>query len=198
MRAWQLRWETWAEWNLGLERWSPAFGAGRAGRLSRSHHVLSDSAAKLPRNRYPFPLELEVRERAHADTRHQNLILGKGYRVADVLVQQIVADEPHIHLPCAEPGWIELCLVADLRLQQVVARRRGLGDRRDVVLRERVQQINSRKPVGVTIKHATAQPLRRNAWHVGSVVEGRTHDVILALDAPNAGPDRHHVVLELE
>jgi hypothetical protein len=47
MQAWQHRWETWAGWNLGLERWDFAFGAGQAKRLSRSDHALSDSATKL-------------------------------------------------------------------------------------------------------------------------------------------------------
>src|SRR4051812_13508509 len=86
-------------------------------------------------------LELQIGKRAHADARHQNLVLGVGHRIADVLVQQIVADEADRHFPRAEPGRIELRPVADLRLQQIIARGRRLADRGDIVLRKRVQQV---------------------------------------------------------
>jgi hypothetical protein len=31
MRAWQHRWETWAGWNLGLERWDLLLAQGKPG-----------------------------------------------------------------------------------------------------------------------------------------------------------------------
>jgi hypothetical protein len=31
MRAWQRRWETWAGWNLGLERWDLLLAQGKPG-----------------------------------------------------------------------------------------------------------------------------------------------------------------------
>src|SRR5205823_13003531 len=88
-------------------------------------------------------LELQIGKRAHADARQENLVLGVGHRIADVLVQQVVADEPDRHFPRAEPGWIELRPVADLRLEQIVSWRRRLADRRDVVLRKRMQQVDA-------------------------------------------------------
>src|SRR5437762_14237285 len=64
-------------------------------------------------------LELQIGERAHADAWHQNLVLGVGHRIADVLVQQIVADQSDRHFSRAEPGRNELRPVADLRLLQI-------------------------------------------------------------------------------
>ena len=52
--------------------------------------------------------------------------------------------------------------------------------------------------MGVAIIDAAAEPLRRDARHVGAVGEGRPHDVILSLDAELPGPERQHIVLELE
>src|SRR4051812_23918718 len=68
--------------------------------------------------------KLQVRKGAYADAGHQHFVLGVGDGVSDVLVQQIVADETDRHFACAEPGWIELGLVSDLRLQQIIARGR--------------------------------------------------------------------------
>jgi len=64
--------------------------------------------------------------------------------VPDILIQQVVSDDADHHLAGAEPGRIELCSVADLRLQRVVTFGRRLADRRDIVLREGVQQIDPR------------------------------------------------------
>ena len=41
-------------------------------------------------------LELQIRERPHADTRQQDLIFIVRHRVADILVQQIVPARPTI------------------------------------------------------------------------------------------------------
>src|SRR5687767_11576100 len=66
-------------------------------------------------------LELQVGERPHADARQQDLVLVVRHRIADVLVQQIVADHAHHHFAGAEPARIEFRLVADFRLQQIIA-----------------------------------------------------------------------------
>src|SRR6266545_823397 len=143
-------------------------------------------------------LELQIGKRAHADARHQDLILGVGDVVADVLVQQVVADEADRHLARAEPGWIELRPVADLRLQQIIARGRRLTDRGDIVLREGVQQVDPREPVGIAPEQAATDTHRRNARNVGTVAEGCAHHVELVLDAPDAAVERTDIQLALE
>ena len=143
-------------------------------------------------------LELQIGKRAHADARHENLVLGVGHRIADVLVQQVVADEPDRHFPRAEPGWIELRPVTDLRLQQIIARGRCLADRGDIVLRESVQQVDPRQPVGIAPEQAAADSYRRNARNIGAVAEGRAYHIELVLDAPDAAVERPDVQLALE
>ena len=61
-----------------------------------------------------------------------------------------------------------------------------------------MQQVDAREPVGVAIVDASAKPLRRNARHIGAIGEGGAHDVVLSLDAELSGPQRQHIVLELE
>jgi len=63
--------------------------------------------------------------------------------VADVVVEQVVADDADGDL--FDPGWIVLQLpgVADLDLEQVVAGGRRLADDGDVVLREGMQQADA-------------------------------------------------------
>src|SRR3954470_11598616 len=143
-------------------------------------------------------LELQIGERAHADAWHQNLVLGVRHRIADVLVQQIVADEADRHFPRAEPGRIELRPVADLRLQQIIARGRRLADRGDIVLREGVQQVDPRQPVGIAPEQAAAHTYRRDARNVGAVAEGCAYDIELVLDAPDAAIERPDIQLALE
>jgi hypothetical protein len=101
-------------------------------------------------------LELQIGERAHAEARHENLVLGVGHRIADVLVQQVVADQSDCDFPRTEPGWIELRPVANLCLQQIITRGRRLADRSDIVLREGVQQVDPRQPIGIAPEQTTA------------------------------------------
>src|SRR5882672_7475382 len=117
----------------GIHRYPPLSMPTLAGTTSQRHPSAPD-------------LELQIGEHAHADARHENLILGVGHRIADVLVQQVVADESDRHFLRAEPGWIELRPVADLRLQKIIARGRRLADRGDVGLREGVEEVNRVRP----------------------------------------------------
>src|SRR5258706_9193637 len=143
-------------------------------------------------------LKLQVRKGPHADAWQQHLVLGVGDRIADILIQQIVADDTDDHLARAEPGRIELGLVADLCLQQIVSWRRRLADRRDVVLRKRMQQVDACEPVGLAPIDAAADPYRRNPRHVGAVGEGGADDIELILDAPDAAMERPDIELTLE
>src|SRR5438876_12063369 len=61
-------------------------------------------------------LKFQIGKRPDADARQQDLVLGVGDRVADILVQQVVADEADDHFAGSEIGRIELGLVADFRL----------------------------------------------------------------------------------
>src|SRR5882672_775137 len=56
--------------------------------LTQSHHTL----------------ELQIRKSPYADARHQDFVLVVGDRVADVLVQEIIADQTDRHFAGAEPG----------------------------------------------------------------------------------------------
>ena len=125
-------------------------------------------------------------------------VLSVGDRVADVLVQQVVADEPNGHFARAEPGRIERRPVAEHRLQQVIARGRRLADGGDIVLRESMQQVIAREPVGIAPEQAATHTYRRNARDVGAVAEGRAYDIELVLDAPDAAVERPDVQLALE
>ncbi len=118
--------------------------------------------------------------------------------IADIFVQEVVADQTDNHFPRTEPGRIELRPVADLRLQQVVARGRRFADRRDIVLREGVQQVDSRQPVGIAPEQAAADAHRRNPRNIGAVAEGRTHDVELVFDTPDTAMERPDIQLALE
>jgi hypothetical protein len=61
-----------------------------------------------------------------------------------------------------------------------------------------MQEIDTRKPVGVTVVEAAADTLRWNTRHVGAVGEGGADNVVLPLDAELTGPYGQHIVLELE
>jgi hypothetical protein len=64
---------------------------------------------------------------------------------------------------------------------------------RDVVVRERVQQVDAREPVAVAVEHAAAEPHWRNARHAGAVGEGRAHRGELALDTLEAAQHLRHI-----
>src|ERR1051325_7670075 len=64
--------------------------------------------------------------------------------------------------------------------------------------RERVDQVDAREPVAVAIKEAAAEPHRWDARDVGAVVEGRAHDIELALEAPHAAQRLRDIVLCLQ
>src|SRR5438445_10058234 len=89
-------------------------------------------------------------------------------------------------------------VVADLRSQQIIACGRRLADRRDIVLRERMQTIDTREPVVVAPVHTTADADRRNPRHIDAVRECGADDVELVLDAPNSVVERTDVELALE
>src|SRR6476620_5032128 len=142
--------------------------------------------------------KLQIRKGPDADARQQDLVLGVGHRIADVLVQQIVAKQADDHFAGSEPGWIEFGLVADLRLQQIIARRGRLADGSDVVLRKGVQQVDAHEPVAVAPVEAAADAHWWNPGHVGAVGEGGADDVELVLDAPDTAIERPDVELALE
>lgn len=84
--------------------------------------------------------------------------------VPDILVQQVVSDDTDHYLAGAEPGRIEPYPVANLRLQQVVTSCGRLADRGDIVLREGVQQIDPRQPVGIAPEQAAADAESVEHW----------------------------------
>src|SRR6267154_115575 len=165
----------------------------------------------LTQNSHKFPtrvheLVLHVGKESHTGARQQHLVLGVGNRIANVGIAQVVANDADIDFARAKAtAWLERLSVAHFGPKPVVAGCRGLDGewrtdwrRRDVVLRQGVQQVDAGKPIGVTIEEAAAEALRRNARHVGAVGEGGTDDVPLAFDAPYPLPERRHFVLELE
>src|SRR2546423_5225189 len=54
-------------------------------------HLETSSGCQREFSVRPFGSKLQICERAHAKARQQHLILGVGHRVADVLVQEVVA-----------------------------------------------------------------------------------------------------------
>src|SRR4029450_13285375 len=58
-------------------------------------------------------LEFPIGKRPNAEARKQDLVLGVGHRIADILIQQIVPDQADDHFARAEPERVELGLVAD-------------------------------------------------------------------------------------
>src|SRR4029453_11976701 len=95
-------------------------------------------------------------------------------------------------------GWIEAGPVADLRLQEVIARGRCLADRGDIVLRKGVPQVDPRHPVGIPPEQSAAGPHRRDSRNVGAVAEGRAHHIELVFDAPDAAVEWADIQLALE
>src|SRR5882762_1824553 len=121
----------WPSWSRAPSPTCPA----RSSRTGARRNKPAASVARMKRSEIRATAsELQVRKRPDANAWHQHLILVVGHRIADVLVQQIVADETDHHFARAEPRGVELGLVADLRLQQVIARGRRLADNGDVVL----------------------------------------------------------------
>src|ERR1700738_5379796 len=130
-------------------------------------------------------LDLQLRTRTHTDPRQQHHVLGVRDRIADILIQQIVADDTDDHLAGSEIGWIQFGLVADFRLQEIVAGGRRFADHRDIVLCKRMQQVDACQPIGVTPEHASADAHRGNPRNVGAIGEGSANDIELILNAPS-------------
>ena len=91
-----------------------------------------------------------VRKQAHTQARHQHLIFRVGDAVADVRLSRLVPTEADRHFAeLVRPGLCRLPVVAEFGPQVVVAGRRRLGDGGNIVLREGVQKVDAREPVGV-------------------------------------------------
>lgn len=103
--------------SLQAARQTPAADGGMAASRRSGAHMEAGKA-RPPCGCGPpvccLRLELEIRERPDSDARQQHLVLVEGDGIADVLVQQVVADQAHMHLARAEPALMELRPIADL------------------------------------------------------------------------------------
>ena len=61
-----------------------------------------------------------------------------------------------------------------------------------------MQQVRAEEPVHVAIEHAAAEAHRRDARHIGAVVEGRAHEIHLIFDPEPSSADRQQVPLALK
>src|SRR5262245_59792399 len=144
-------------------------------------------------------LIFQPRERTNIGSGQQHLIFGEGDAVADVLVEQIGADQAECHFaqlvksrPCRPP------CVTDLCAEVVVAGRRSFGDGGEVLLSERMEQPHPRKPRVVPPVNSAADANGRDPGHVCAVGERGAHNVELVFNANKSIGDRHYVPLALE
>src|SRR5258706_7962183 len=156
----------------------------------------STPTSRRPRPRVPGPerrlsVEADRSEQAHARPRQQDFILLERRAVADVVVEQVLALEADGHcghdLTVAFAGY----RVAQLRIKEIVAARRRLM-RADLVLAERMQQVDPREPGCIAIEEAGAESVRRNAGDVLVSLESGAGKVVLPFDAPGAIPYLRH------
>src|SRR4051794_1761423 len=98
--------------------------------------MASPGLALRPRSSETF-LILDVGEYLDANAGQQNFVLRVGDGVADILIEQVVADDADGHFTQLIPART-FCLpvIADLGLEQVVPRSGRLADHRDVALGE--------------------------------------------------------------
>ena len=107
--------------------------------------IAKETVANLIYDSFNEPLPFGVRQRDlparqalyQTDHVHLDLKIEAGDEKG-LIIGQIVADKADGHFAGPELRWIKLGLIADLRLQQVVARRRRFSDRRDVIVRKRM------------------------------------------------------------
>ena len=114
--------------------------------------------------------------------------------VADIDVEQVVADQAGGDLSRSPGAVLVILLLADLHLEQVVAGGRRLVERK-VALPEGMDQAHAHEPVVVAPVGAAADSHRRDARDVAAVREGGAHEVVLAVDAKDARRQWHQVPL---
>ena len=114
--------------------------------------------------------------------------------VAHVDVEQVVADKSGDDLGRPPRRVPEELAVADFHLEQIVAGGRRLVERK-IALPEGVQEAHADEPVVVAPIGAAAQPHGRNARHAAAVVEGGADEIVLAVDAEDAGRQRYEIPL---
>src|SRR5436190_11568542 len=139
-------------------------GAHRGGRRKRRTIPAADSGPRASRRavaRVGRSIELDGAKEPNIDTGLQHLVLLVGDAVADVVVEEVLGLDANGDLRHQVGVPIELGGVAELGVEQVVAGGRRV-ERGELVLCERVQKIDPRKPVDVPIVDAPAQPMRRH------------------------------------
>src|SRR4051812_32079501 len=118
--------------------------------------MIFPGSALRPRSSETF-LVLDVREYLDANTGQQNFVLRVGDGVADILIEEVVADHADRHLAQLIPARaLALPVIADLGLEQVVPRSGRLADHGDVALGEGMQQVDTSQPVTVAVEEAAA------------------------------------------
>src|SRR3954453_22091105 len=105
--------------------------------------MASTGSALRPRSSETL-LVLNVGEYLDANAGQQHFVLGVRHVVADILIEQVVADHADGHFTQLIPARaLALPVIADLGLEQVVPRSGRLADHRDVALRESMQQVDA-------------------------------------------------------
>jgi hypothetical protein len=139
--------------------------------------------------------ELGVHEQFDAAPGQQNFIFVELHVIAHVDVEQVVAGEAGGDQGRSPRRILVESRVFDLQLEQVVAGGGSLVDA-EVVLPENVQQAHAHEPVVGAPIGAAAHAHGRHAWDVAAIGgEGGAHEIVLAVDAENAGRQRHEIPL---
>jgi hypothetical protein len=142
---------------------------------------------------------LQPRKQSNVGARQQHLIFGVGDAVADVLVEKIGAHYTECHFAqLIGSRFGGFPRVADLCTQVVIARRRSLGDGRDIILSEGVKQPDPSEPRIVPPVNSTTDANGRNTGHVGAIGKGGSHHIELVFDANKSVSDRDDVPLALK
>ena len=130
--------------------------------------------------------ELGVHEKFDAAPGLKNFVLVELHGIAHVDVEQVLADEPGRDEGRA-PGRVSPIFgVLDSHPEQVVAGGGRVVDA-EVALPEGVQEAHAHEPVVGAPVGAAAEPHRRHARDIAAVGKSRAHEVVLAVDAENAG-----------
>src|SRR5262249_22316078 len=144
-------------------------------RSTKAGHINATSTSLLTdRVRANAPSKFDGCEGAYAAARHQNLVLQKRDRAANIVIEQICPVEAHregLHLAQGTPDK-GLC-IADLSPEVVVSGGRGfIGC--DVIVRKGVQQVDAGEPVRIAPEKSSAYAHRRNTRDVGAIGKRRT------------------------
>jgi len=127
----------------------------------------------------------------------QHFVLLERRAQANVVLEKIFAASANRHFRQHRPWLIDLEGIAHLRIQEIVAGRRGI-EGCELILRKSVQQVDPRKPMGIAIVDVGSQAVRRPLGDKRAVAEGGADKIVLAVEAPDPPPDAADILLREE